>query len=150
MKNIKAIIIILVTCLIFGFLLNKSFYNKNQLNIGTIEGSLSYPSDEIPQNMEICAENIITKKQYCTTKHIVDDKYRYKVGYLISLPTGTYYVFAKSKFLVGTVWKDQKAFYSEFVICGMTQNCLSHDPIQVVVEDKKIITGIDPWDWYNN
>ena len=43
---------------------------------GVIEGSLSYPSDFIPP-MRVCAEDINTKEQYCTTEHIKDSKYIY-------------------------------------------------------------------------
>ena len=45
---------------------------------GVIEGSLSYPSEFIPDDMTICAENLATQKIYCTSKHLKAKKYRYK------------------------------------------------------------------------
>ena len=45
--------------------------------------------------------------------------------------------------------KNRKAYYSEFVTCGMnTKVCLSHEPITVSVTTEVIIENINPWDWY--
>ena len=61
---------------------------------GVIEGSLSYPSDFIPPDMTICAENLATKKIYSTNKHVKAKKYQYQVGYKLSVPPGDYHVYA--------------------------------------------------------
>jgi hypothetical protein len=110
---------------------------------GTIEGSLGYPSEGIPADMKVCAENIKTKEQYCTSTHIENSKYKYGKGYKINLPPGDYYVFATLLSL-----GDYKAYYSEFVTCGIKVGCSSHDPIKVTVADGEIIENIDPQDWY--
>jgi len=111
--------------------------------IGVIEGSLSYPSDFIPSDMKVCAENVATNKEYCTETHIKDSKYTYGEGYKIEVPPGSYYVFAATQRI-----PDYKAYYSEFVTCGLNVDCPSHKPIVVIVESGKTITFIDPHDWY--
>ena len=88
---------------------------------GVIEGSLSYPSEFIPDDMTICAENLATKKIYCTNKHLNPRKYRYKVGYKLTVPPGDYHVFAQlpDPARYGATYpKDYRAYYSEFVKCG--------------------------------
>jgi hypothetical protein len=62
---------------------------------GMIEGSLSYPSDFIPPDLTICAENLATKKIYSTNQHLKAKKYRYKVGYKLEVPPGDYHVYAQ-------------------------------------------------------
>lgn len=111
---------------------------------GFIEGSLSNPSEFIPEDMVICAENTDTKKLYCTEEHIKDDKYTYKIGYKIEVPAGDYFVYA---YLPED--KDYKAYYSEFVTCGFSVNCPSHKPIKVTVQANQTESNIDPQDWYN-
>jgi hypothetical protein len=85
---------------------------------GVIEGSLSYPSEFIPDDMTICAENQATKKIYCTNKHLKGKKYRYKVGYKLEAPAGHYHVYAQlpdpARYGAGYA-KDYRAYYSEFV-----------------------------------
>ena len=118
---------------------------------GVIEGSLSYPSDFIPPDMTICAENLATKKIYSTNQHLKAQKYRYKVGYKLEVPPGDYHVYAQlpdpAKYGAGYP-KDYRAYYSEFVKCGMSVDCTSHAPIVVKVPSGETVGGIDPQDWY--
>jgi hypothetical protein len=118
---------------------------------GTIEGSLSYPSEFIPPDMTICAENLSTHKRYCTNKHIKGAKYTYKVGYKLALPPGDYHVFAflpdPARYGAGYP-KDYRAYYSEFVKCGQRADCVSHEPVPVKVRSGESLKGIDPQDWY--
>ena len=118
---------------------------------GVIEGSLSYPSEFIPPDMTICAENLATKKLYCTHKHLKAKKHQYQVGYKLTVPPGDYHVFAHlpdpAKYGAGYS-KDYRAYYSEFVKCGMTENCSSHAPIVVKIKSGETISNIDPQDWY--
>ncbi len=113
------------------------------IQTGIIEGSLGYPSDFIPADMKVCAENTITKKQYCTDKHIKDTKYTYGEGYKIEVPVGNYYVFATIP-----SWGNYRAYYSEFITCGLSVKCLSHEPILITVKTSETVTGINPQDWY--
>ena len=118
---------------------------------GVIEGSLSYPSEFIPPDMTVCAENLATKKIYSTNKHLKAKKYQYKVGYKLEVPPGDYHVYAylpdPAKY-GASYSKDYRAYYSEFVKCGMTENCPSHEPVVVKVKSGETVSGIDPQDWY--
>lgn len=60
---------------------------------GVIEGSLGYPGEFIPPR-KICAENLTTQTQLCTSVHLKDTKYQYGVGYRLEIPSDTYHVFA--------------------------------------------------------
>jgi len=125
---------------------NKKYSAKQKLSIGFIEGSLGYPSEGIPSDMEICAQNLETKKMYCTTDHLKSSKYTYKIGYKLEVSAGKYYVFAMTSSFGEPGYK---AYYSAFVDCGMRDKCRSHTPISVTVSEGEITSGIDPIDWYN-
>jgi hypothetical protein len=118
---------------------------------GVIEGSLSYPSDFIPPDMTVCAEDLATHQKCCTNKHLKGKQYSYKVGYKLTLPPGNYQVYAylpdPAKYGAGFS-KDYRAYYSEFVKCGMSVDCKDHTPITVTVRSGERLTGIDPMDWY--
>ncbi len=118
---------------------------------GVIEGSLSYPSDFIPPDLIICAENLATHKLYCTHKHLKAKKYQYQVGYKLTVPPGAYHVYAylpdPAKYGAGFP-KDYRAYYSEFVKCGMSVDCKSHAPMVVTVTGDGTVSGINPMDWY--
>jgi len=118
---------------------------------GVIEGSLSYPSDFIPPDMTICAENLATKQIYSTNKHVKAKKYQYQVGYKLTVPPGDYHVYAQlpdpAKW--GSAFsREYRAYYSEFVKCGQTADCKSHAPMVVQVKSGETVSGIDPQDWY--
>ena len=110
---------------------------------GTIEGSFSFPSEGIPEGLKVCAENQDTKEVYCTDQHINDPKYTYGLGYILEVPAGTYFVYAMAP------GDDYQAYYSEFVTCGLSVDCPSHEPISVEVKVGVTISDVDPQDWYN-
>jgi len=116
---------------------------------GMIEGSLSFPSEFIPTDMTICAEDTSTQKQYCTKDHLQDVKYTAHVGYKIEVPAGSYHVFAYLPGGSGGYSVDYRAYYSEFVTCGLSINCTSHKPIVVAVKAGETTSDINPQDWYN-
>ncbi len=110
---------------------------------GLIEGALGYPGEEIPGDMKVCAENLVTKQHYCTATHIESKRYRSGLGYWIEVPEGWYHVFATTASLKG-----HRAYYSEFVTCGLRASCPSHAPIVVTVVAGQTVSGVDPQDWY--
>ena len=112
---------------------------------GTIEGSLSFPSEGIPADLQVCAETLLGVQFECTSSHIQDSKYIYGSGYKLELPPGKYYVYAQ----VPSFNSGYKAYYSEFVTCGLSINCSSHKPIEVEVSAGATVTDVDPQDWYN-
>lgn len=112
---------------------------------GTIEGSISFPSETIPADLVVCAETLQGVQVKCTNEHIENIKYTYRVGYKMELPTGKYYVYSQ----VPSMQTGYKAYYNEFVTCGLSVNCTSHKNIIVEVMEGETLTGIDPQDWYN-
>lgn len=115
-----------------------------QATKGAIEGSLSYPSETIPTQMQICAETLENELVECTTEHIqVTSPQGTALGYRLEVDPGEYFVYA---YLPDN--PKQKAYYSDFVICGLLASCPSHEPIAVSVEAGEIVSGINPHDWY--
>jgi hypothetical protein len=117
---------------------------------GIIEGSLGYPSEFIP-DMTICAENIATKERICTARHLKGRQYQYGVGYRLKVPPGDYHVYAflPDPAKIGADYpKDYRAYYSEYVKCGMKEECASHTPVVVRVRSGEHMKKIDPQDWY--
>ena len=119
--------------------------------VGTIMGSLGYPSDFIPPDMVICAQNLATQKKYCTNQHLKSKKFTHGVGYRLEVPVGKYVVYAylphPEKYGAGFP-RDYRAYFSEFVKCGMRAECTSHQPVVITVKQGAVLSGIDPQDWY--
>lgn len=42
-----------------------------------------------------------------------------------------------------------RAYYSDFVICGLDAKCRSHKPIVVEVTAGAAVKSVHPQDWYN-
>lgn len=117
---------------------------------GTISGRLMYPSDYIPEDMIVCAEHAASGETFCTDEHLErggDTTYR------LSVPAGGYTVYAKltAPESYGAAYgPDYRAYYSEFVTCGLMASCASHKPIVVEVKAGQAAADIDPADWYDN
>lgn len=156
--GIIALIIIIVVIIFFYLILRRVpavTYQVQEVDLeahwGKISGSLSYPSEMLPE-MGVCVATIDNQELYCTYEMIASEVYTYGYGYEVSVPPGDYYVFAHlvddSNRKVGYT-NEYKAYYSQFVNCGMDISCTSHDPIKVTVGSKEHVTRIDPIDWYN-
>lgn len=113
--------------------------------MGFIEGSLGYPSEGIPSDMLICAQNLETQKLYCTNAHLQDPKYTYGLGYKLEVASGKYHVYSTSPSFGEFGYQ---AFFTEFVTCGMSTRCRSHKPVTVAVLPNKTTDQVDPIDWY--
>lgn len=111
---------------------------------GLVEGTISFPSEGIPANLEVCAETIAGVKTTCTNAKIKDAKYKTGVGYKLELSAGTYYIYASTPNF------PNKAYYNEFMTCGLMASCPSHKKIEVSVIAGTTTSDIDPGDWYNN
>ena len=108
---------------------------------GLISGYLIYPSEHIPEEMGVCAQKIDNQSLIICTPQIKDKKYQNGVGYEMPLDPGNYYVYS---FLDET-----KAYYTEFVLCGLKAECKSHTKIPVVVTAGSVQDNILPHDWYD-
>lgn len=116
---------------------------------GTITGELSYPSDYIPPDIHVCAEDVATAENHCTGKHIAgpNDATLYE----LSVPAGDYRVYAKltDPESYAGYGPDYRAYYSELVVCGLdAERCTSHTPVVVTVAAGERVEKIDPIDWY--
>jgi hypothetical protein len=114
-----------------------------------ITGELSYPSDfDFPQ-MIVCAEAVNSKSLHCTDRRLRNRRSG-KFTYKLRVPAGSYYVFATVVNGLEPVedMRGYKAYYSEFVKCGLKVDCLSHAPVKVTVRAGQTLTGINPGDWY--
>lgn len=112
-------------------------------NVGLIEGPLTYPSESVPADLQVCAEDVLTTQTFCTTEQIKDQKYKNGVGFKLPVQPGKYFVYATRPDQT-----DQKAYYSEFVTCGYLASCSDHTPIEVIVTADETVDNIDPGDWY--
>lgn len=111
----------------------------------TIEGELTYPGEALPEDLRICAVNLATRAQVCTSKQIrLKRKGRRTEGYRLALPAGDYQVYAVTH-QTGT---ELRGYFTEFVPCGTQVGCPSHAiiPVSLAPGDKR--TDVDPGDWY--
>lgn len=109
---------------------------------GKLTGTVSYPSEFIPDGLKVCAESSVSAQEYCTSNIYQDSSSQTGFAYELEVPEGGYYVYA---IVPGDTYK---AYYSEFVTCGMEVGCPSHTPILVTVRAGEMVEDIDPGDWY--
>lgn len=104
--------------------------------MGRITGNLSYPSEEIPADIDVCAETLDGKTQHCGAQQS-------GTGYTLEVPAGVYQVYAYLR-----SDPQNRAYYSQFVRCGAKLNCTSHAPITVTVDKDQTVSDVEPGDWY--
>ncbi len=112
---------------------------------GIITGALGYPSEGIPKDMKVCAENQATKTETCTNQQITINAPQPHPGYSLTVPAGNYFVYAN----VPSADPKYRAYYNVFVTCGLKFECKDHTPLVVSVKAGQTVTGVDPQDWYN-
>jgi hypothetical protein len=106
----------------------------------TITGELSYPSDYIPPDMVVCAEDIATGNPSCDSRTYEEAGRRF---YRLSVPAGRYRVYARTGDM-----PDYRAYYSQAVPCGLHAGCPSHEPIVVTIGPGETRESVNPHDWY--
>lgn len=104
---------------------------------GKIAGSLSYPSDYLPADLQICAEETTSGEVLC--KGGFEGS-----AFELDLPVGTYHVWARTD----DYGASYRAYYNEAVRCGLEVTCTDRTPIDVLVEGGDTVTGVNPADWY--
>ncbi len=138
---------------IIGLLTIFSFGQK--MSYGTIEGKLIYPSDYIPETMIVCVQNRDIDKTICSNSKTKDYQFNLdhkKATYSVKLPAGEYFVFAAFPYgqAPSNGMEGYEAFYTEFVKCGLSVDCQSHEKIAVKVKAGETVADISPGDWYEN
>jgi hypothetical protein len=127
---------------------------------GKITGKLTYPSDYIPTTMIVCvyAADGLPGDRYCSSDNASNLRkagFIFRVNhraasYQVQLPAGSYYLYAtfpKGKAPVAD-YEYYKAYYNEFVRCGMSVDCPSKRNIAVDVRAGRTTGGITLGDWY--
>ena len=108
---------------------------------GVITGQLSYPSDFIPPDLTVCAIDLANRQEHCTARKTRSGRFH---TYRLEVPAGNFHVYARTKEMAGV-----RAFYNEFVTCGLDARCKSHKPINVTVKAGATVGMINPQDWYD-
>ena len=103
---------------------------------GTIAGSLSFPSDYLPEDLQVCARDVASGEQFC-------DAEKSGTTYRLDVAGGRYTVWAQTEDEPG-----RQAFYSQFITCGQSVDCTDHSPVVVEVAAGQVVDGVDPGDWY--
>ena len=108
--------------------------NDQFTSVGSISGSLSYPSEFLP-GLLIIAYRSGTAEFYSMAT--VDGQATYQID---NLPPGTYHVVA--------YYQTLSAGYSQAVPCGLSVNCTDHSLIDVIVVTGSVTMDVNPTDWY--
>ncbi len=121
---------------------------------GRITGKLTYPGEGIPRDTVVCVQTmgVSGTPTYCSNTKAATlkaAKITFKVNaraasYDVRLPAGTYQIYATTREMPG-----HKAFYNEFVKCGMSIECQSKRPIAIRVAAGKTVKGITVGDFWD-
>lgn len=127
---------------------------------GKITGKLTYPSDYIPTTMVVCvyAADGSANDRYCSSdkaSNLTRAGFAFRLNYRtasyqVQHPAGSYYLYAtfpKGRAPVAD-YENYKAYYNEFVRCGMSVDCPSKRKIAVSVRAGRTTGGITLGDWY--
>lgn len=108
-----------------------------EVSIGSITGSLSFPSESIP-SMQVVAFSVNDLAVW----YSVTTAENSSTFQLDGVPAGTYYVVS---YLAGG---DYGGGFSAAVPCGLSVDCADHSLLPVNVLAGQVTDGINPADWY--
>lgn len=118
-----------------------SFINFT-LNPGYITGYAAYPnSKNLPKDYFVCAETLNGSSQYCANDFSNSSQSGY-YGFSLKVPAGSYYIYS------GIQGQQYKAFYDNYVLCGLKKDCNPSPLIPVAVASGKSVDNILPVDWF--
>ena len=104
--------------------------------LGSISGTLAFPSEVLPAQ-RVCAISLKDDKEYCQETTLG------AASFAIPAPSGDYWVYASLEDDV----TGKRAYWSEFVRCGLEAACKDHTPVTVTVKPGETAQA-DPQDWY--
>lgn len=117
------------------------------ITTGTIEGSLAYPSESIPNSTIIYAVNIESGKEYSVKYSDISTVSMGK--YKIEVPAGDYYVYSVVPEFNDMNNVQHKAYYNQFILCGMSVECTDTSKIAIKVNSGDTVSNITVGDWWN-
>jgi hypothetical protein len=91
-------------------------------------------------SQRVCAVNLKDDQEYC------QETMPSSTTYGINAPVGEYWVYS-TRADSGTN-EYQRAYFSEYVRCGLSAECKDHTPITVKVASGEVVVA-DPQDWYS-
>lgn len=103
-------------------------------SLGTIRGTLSFPSEDLPPLMVCAAPR--EGEPFCT------QTIEGQSSYSLLVPEGRYVVYVDESNRTGI-----RAYWSEAVKCGLSADCKDHSPIEIEVRADQEAAA-DPQDWY--
>jgi|GEM_PF-1519749 len=117
---------------------------------GTVTGKITYPSSGIPNKVKVFAEDTKTAKVYeaIVTFSEPTADISATATYTITAPAGSYYVYgtlAGFNDQNGSPWK---AYYNQFVVCGLAASCKDTTKVAVTLAAGKTVENITIGDWY--
>ncbi len=118
---------------------------------GSISGTVSYPSDGIPP-LRVCAVPVKGSDSSAVCIETEDSPPASPDFTIKKLAPGDYYVYAQLKdptSIGSDIPASFKAYYSEFVRCGLQYECKDATRIVVHVTAGADTPGILPHDWYH-
>jgi len=110
--------------------------NGDREPMGTISGEICYPSQSIPP-LVLYFEDIATGDVLTLETELNQDTFEFEVK------PGSYKAFAYIKGL-----DESPGGYTEYVPCGLSDDCLDHTLIEFKVVDDGLTSDIDVCDWY--
>lgn len=115
---------------------------------GRIEGTTSYPSEYIPAQL-VCAEPVDGGSEICADAP-AGDSVELTPTWGIDVPAGDYYVSSRLKdpSEMGSDFGEYRAYYTQYVLCGLEVTCSDHAKIVVTVPSGSTVVDINPYDWY--
>ncbi len=108
---------------------------------GTIEGSITFPAEDLPDGFTVVAEEVATGREFATDQIIYDSKYRFGVGFIINVPPGNYYLYAFEPDAA-----DFKAYYDEHMQSDFEIN--SYEKIVVPVMEGQQFADVLVGNWW--
>lgn len=115
---------------------------------GIISGKVGYPSESAPPQMICALSTTNASAKFCADHPGGNGS---ALTYQLSVPAGSYTVYASLKAPMGDFKTTYKAYYDKFVTCGTKSDCAMglHSQNEVVtVAAGGTVTGVDPTDWY--
>lgn len=112
---------------------------------GFVTGTIYFPSEFYPDDLEVCAEEVVSGDLVDCVSYEMGT-YSGLAEYILELPEGDYYIYGQTD---SGMYSGYKAYYNEFVECGMAVGCNDHTPIEVTITAGDTEYNVSPSDWYD-